>query len=164
MKNKCRYKHSVLTTTVFHYCLLHHVKCMVWSAGPSAHNHRLFGEACQENPVISTSSSSSGLCCCENYFLWPSKGLLDRCHNIQPAPASGDRLWSCAVVAAAAAGALLSCSKPCPSCRFTPLRVLLPVFPSGFHTDGRKIGERLKDLKSTKWSRPLSQRHWAFEN
>lgn len=51
MKNKCRYKHSVLTTTVFHYCLLHHVKCMVRSAGPSAHNHRLFREACQENPA-----------------------------------------------------------------------------------------------------------------
>lgn len=51
MKNKCRYKHNVLTTTVFHYCLLHHVKCMVRSAGPSAHNHRLFREACQENPA-----------------------------------------------------------------------------------------------------------------
>lgn len=47
---KCRYKHSVLTTAVFRYCLWHHVKCMMCSAGPSAHNHRLFREACQENP------------------------------------------------------------------------------------------------------------------
>lgn len=93
-------------------------------------------------PVISTSSFSSGLHCCENYFLWPSKGLLDWCHDFQLAPASGDRLWSCGVVVAAA-GAAPSCSKPCPSCRFTPLRVLLPLCPSGFHNiDGRKIGER----------------------
>lgn len=37
-------------STICHYCLLHHKKFMIQSAGPSAHNHRLFREDCQENP------------------------------------------------------------------------------------------------------------------
>lgn len=134
---------------VYHYYLLHHVKCIILSTGPSAHNHRLYRGVCQENP-----SHFHQLLFIWTPLLWKwfPMGiiwLLEWCHNIQHVFAGEDGLQGCGV-AVAAAGAAPSSWNHCPSLR-SSLVTEYPFWSSGLHNvDNGKVGERTKHLKRSR--------------
>lgn len=161
MKTKCRYKHSVLNTSLLYVIIAFYIIQKVWS-DQLVHLHITTGSLqryANKIPVIPTNSSSFGLHCCENGFVWPSKqcwtvGTVSSLH-LPVRTDCGAVAWLLLLLEL-----LFPAERPTRPAAPTPLQVPLPVLPSGLHnTDGRNIGQRTEDLESIRAVRVMDTGH-----